>query len=157
LPPRGPNAAFRKPGSPMLSAAPSGSPTCGNIKYQSEQGSPLPTSHSHHSSYQHPWDPMPVSVSIQHGPIPSPYYSTSALEVHQISPNDSPHRGSLYGASISDPAPVYGFSGGGNTFNYHGSTDGNILSRSLIDSKPYLPQSYTSTIDHESIHAVEST
>lgn len=146
LPPRGPNGVFRKPVSPLMSSTPSTSPLNGGDSHQAEHSARVSSPHSNNTGLTQPsWNPTPVSISI-HTSAPPPYYTTTSLPSYP-STDPSPHRETCGPIPTPEHAPAYGLSGGGNPFNYHGSTDANILSRSLIDSKPYLQPSYSPGLD----------
>lgn len=107
------------------------------------------------------WEHQPSSISPHPSP-PTAFYTNQHLQPYTTSSADpSAQSGSLVGCVTTSQFLPYGLGGGGNPFNYHGSTDANILSRTFIDSKQFLDHSYPSALDRTQMlkreQAVEPT
>lgn len=103
--------------------------------------------HQNAASSSSAWEHQPCSTPPQTSP-PTTFYSNQHLQPYTTSSADSSAQsGSLVGCVTTSQFLPYGLNGGGNPFNYHGSTDSNILSRTFIDSKQFLGHSYPSTLE----------
>jgi len=138
-----------------------GPSSSGSLNEPHQSTDPSISGHLHqNAASSSAWEHQPSSISPHPSP-PTTFYTNNHLQPYTSSTDPSAQSAALVGCVTTSQFLPYGLSGGGNPFNYHGSTDANILSRTFIDSKQFLDRGYPPAFESTQVlkreQAVEST